>query len=156
MEKEWSDWSFFKEEALSTLPEGEGIYQFRCVDVGGNPLVISRLKAKDQDGIIYIGSSANLRHRLKGFWKTVEQRDRTRHAAAWSYCSFGYDSIFPPAYLQFRYKVTRATTTSEFDLLLEYRRRFADTPPLNANQPPYPRDWKTRIRKMFGRDPLLE
>lgn len=154
MEAKWSKWLRFEVKELSTIPEKEAIYQFRCVDEKGTPLMISRLKGKDSNGIIYIGSSENLKNRIKGFSKTVEKKDRSRHAAAWTYCSFNYSSIFPARRLQFRYKVTPNTTTSEFDLLLGYRKKFMDLPPLNSNRPPYPGDWKTRIKKVFGKLPL--
>jgi len=154
METSWSIWSRFKVEELSTIPKKEGVYQFRCIDNKGVPMVIPRSKNKDSYGVIYIGSSVNLRTRLRGFWRTIEMHDRSRHAAAWTYCSFGYSSLFPSKRLQFRYKVTPSITTSEFDLLLAYRKKFADLPPLNSNQPPYPRDWKTRIKEVFGKPPL--
>jgi hypothetical protein len=50
--------------------------------------------------------------------------------------------------------VTPSITTSEFDLLLAYRKKFMDSPPLNSNRPPYPGDWKARIKKVFGKPPL--
>jgi hypothetical protein len=146
--------SRFRGEELSTIPKREGVYQFRCVGSEGIPMVITRLKNKDPGGIIYIGSSYNLRTRLSGFWRTIEMQDRSRHAAAWTYCSFIYSSIFPARRLQFRYKVTPNITTSEFDLLLAYRKKFMDLPPLNSNRPPYPGNWKARIKKIFGKPPL--
>ena len=154
MEMKWSEWLPFGEVALGGLPEKEGIYQFRCVDEKGTPIMISRLKGKDSNGIIYIGSSENLKNRIKGFWKTIENWDRSRHAAAWTYCTFKYDSLFPPHNLQFRYIATKSTTRYEFDLLLGYRKKFMDLPPLNSNRPPYPYDWKARIRKVFGMEPI--
>jgi hypothetical protein len=154
MKASWSGWSRFGMKELSNLPEREGIYQLRCVDGAGVPITIARLNNNDPDGIIYIGSSDNLRKRLKGFWRTIEIRDRSRHAAAWTYCSFGYDSIFPPNQIEFTYQVTRNKVTTEFGLLLNYRKEFMDLPPLNSNRPPYPGDWKARIRKVFGRPPL--
>ena len=154
METSWSHWSRFKVKELSNIPKRESVYQFRCVDSEGVPIVISRTKNKDPGGIIYIGSSYNLRTRLSAFWRTIEIQDRSRHAAVWTYCSFGYSSLFPARRLQFRYKVTPNTTTSEFNLLLAYRKKFMDLPPLNSNRPPYPGDWKARIKKVFGKPPL--
>ncbi len=34
------------------------------------------------------------------------------------------------------------------------RDRPMDLPPLNSNRPPYPGDWKARIKKVFGTPPL--
>jgi len=154
MEAIWSKWSHFELRKLSNIPKKKGVYQFRCIGNKGVPMVIPRSKNKDPNGIIYIGSSVNLRTRLNGFWKTIQKQDRSRHAAAWTYCSFSYSSLFPAKRLQFRYKMTPSITTSEFDLLLAYRKKFMDLPPLNLNQPPYPGDWKTRMRKVFGKPPL--
>ncbi len=154
MKTSWSNWSLFRVEELSTIPKREGVYQFRCIDTKGDPMVISRSKNRDSDGIIYIGSSVNLRTRLRGFWRTIQMHDRSRHAAAWTYCSFSYSSLFPAKRLQFRYKVTPNPTSSEFNLLLAYRKKFMDLPPLNSNWPPYPGDWEARIKRVFGRPPL--
>jgi len=33
-------------------------------------------------------------------------------------------------------------------------KKFMDLPPLNSNRPPYPYDWKARIRKVFGMEPI--
>ena len=65
----WSEWLPFGEVALGGLPEKEGIYEFRCVGEKGAPIVISRLKDKDSNGIIYIGSSENLKNRIKASGK---------------------------------------------------------------------------------------
>jgi hypothetical protein len=154
METSWSNWFRFRAEELSTIPKKKGVYQFRCIDNKGVPMVIPRSKNKDPDGIIYIGSSVNLRTRLNGFWRTIQMLDRSRHAAAWTYCSFSYSSLFPAKRLQYRYKVALSFTTSEFDLLLAYRKKYMDLPPLNLNSPPYPGDWKNRIKKVFGKPPL--
>jgi hypothetical protein len=154
METSWSKWLPFKLKELSNIPKKKGVYKFRCVDRKGAPIVIGRSKNKDPEGIIYIGSSVNLKRRLKEFWRTIENKDRSRHAAAWTYCSFSYSSLFPAKRLQFRYKVTPNITTSEFDLLLAYRKKFMDLPPLNSNRSPYPGDWKTRIKKVFRKPPL--
>ena len=154
MEAIWSKWSHFELRELSNIPKKKGVYQFRCIDNKGVPMVIPRSKNKDSDGIIYIGSSVNLRTRLNGFWRTIEMQRRSRHAAAWTYCTFSYSSLFPAKRVQFRYKVTPSRTTSEFDLLLAYRKKFMDLPPLNSNRPPYPGDWKARIKKVFGKPPL--
>ncbi len=154
MEKLWTDWKKFLIEELSEIPVKEGVYQLRCVDKAGLPIKVSRLTGDDSEGIIYIGSSTNLKIRIKGFWKTIQNRDISRHAAGWTFCSFGYDSIFRPDMLQFRYKVTKSITTSEFDLMIDYRKRFMDLPPLNSNRPTYPRDWKNRMQKVFGKKPL--
>ena len=108
----------------------------------------------DREGVIYIGSSGNLRKRIRDFWRTIEFQDRNRHAAAWTYYSFDYYPIFPLKHLQFRYSVTNKTTTSEFDLLINYRKRFMDSPPLNSNRPPYPGDWIARMERVFGRRPF--
>src|SRR4030042_3424247 len=99
MKGDWSDWMFFGEEQLISIPKRPGVYEFRCTDGNGNPMVIDRLNGKDTEGIIYIGSSEELGQRINGFWKTIKQQDRSRHAAGWTYCSFGYNNIFHPTHL---------------------------------------------------------
>jgi hypothetical protein len=154
MKHDWSDWLIFGKTQLRLIPKKHGIYEFRCVDENRSPISVSRLKGEDPRGVVYIGSSVNLKKRINGFWKTIQNRNESRHAAGWTYCSFRYDTVFPPERLQFRYKLVIDTVRNEFDLLLEYRKRFMDLPPLNSTPPPYPRDWKKRIEKGFGSRPL--
>jgi hypothetical protein len=154
MEIHWSGWKIFHMNDLSSIPEKRGVYQFRCPDDDKTPKTISRLLDKDIDGIIYVVKSDNLSRRINAFWKTVTKRDRSRHAAAWTYCSYDYESIFLPDRLQIRYFVGGDPECLEFDLLLEYFKRFKDLPPLNSSRGKYPNDWKKKFAEIFGRKPL--
>jgi hypothetical protein len=152
----WSDWKKFNKNELAILPEKEGVYEFRCVDNNGFPKIISRLLDRDPEGIIYIGKSENLWSRINAFWKTIIKRDRSRHAAAWTYCSYGYESLFPPNSLQFRFLEFENPEDLEFDLLLQYFRKYRDLPPLNTSRGNYPGNWINKLEKTFGRKPLKE
>ncbi len=150
----WSEWKSFRKEALSQIPEKAGIYQLRSLRDDGNPQSISRLLGKDQEGIVYIGESSNLKKRIQGFWSTITKRDRSRHAAGWSYVTFDFQKTFPPESLQFRYSPSEDFLAVEFDLLLFYLKEFGDRPPLNTNRGIYPDDWEEKIEKVFGHKPL--
>jgi hypothetical protein len=152
----WSRWRYFKELTSGNVPESAGVYQIRCVNQRGTPQKLIRLASIDKDGILGIGESNNLYRRLRQFWVTISKKDYTRHAAAWHYLSFCYDQRFPENCLQFRYKKVKnkdMATCLEFDLLLKYRKKFMDGPPLNNSRGKFPDDWEKRIKKAFGRFP---
>lgn len=151
---EWTEWESFKEGKIREIPERAGIYQFRCLDEEGKPILISRLRKKDALGIIYIGQTENLQRRINNFWKTITRRERSLHAAGWTYISCCYDELFPPENLQFRYKVTKNSIDEEFMLLLSYLKEFRDLPPLNSNRGRYPDNWEKKWKEVFGRLPL--
>jgi excinuclease UvrABC nuclease subunit len=71
----WTKWRRFKDDELADIPSKSGVYQFRCVNKNGKPLLIQRLRKKDPEGIVYIGQSKNLHNRIKGFWVTVKKKD---------------------------------------------------------------------------------
>jgi hypothetical protein len=150
----WSKWQPFNEKRLVLIPRKPGIYQFRCISSKGFPLNIPRLKRTDPAGVIYIGESDDLKKRVSNFWITIRERGKSRHAAGWTYCSFNYFPLFPPKNLQFRYKVMQNTIAGEFDLLLSYRKKFMDLPPLNSTRSQYPRNWRKKMKEAFGVNPL--
>ena len=78
---EWSEWidiSNFTE--ICNLP---GVYRVRLLDSTSNsPVPISRILGNDEDGILVIGESRDLKHRIKLFYKVI--KDKTgflRHSA---------------------------------------------------------------------------
>ncbi len=156
MTSSWTRWRFLHEKEWNKIPPMPGVYQFRSLKKG-QPQRIGRVRGTDKEGIIYTGQSSNLRQRISGFWKTLEHPRKSRHAAGWTYIAFRYERVFPKKNLQFRYMTLEGDPTrKEFDLLLEYRKKFMDLPPLNSTRSPYPHRWKTKIRKVFGTVPPSE
>jgi hypothetical protein len=156
MKANWTKWEFFEEEGICGIPEKEGVYQFRCIDEDGHPKPIKRLLGNELEGIIYIGKSKNLQKRINGFWTTIQKQDRSRHAASWTYVSYNYYPIFSPKHLQYRYFVAKNPIANEFFLLLSYRKKFMDLPPLNSNMGNYPGGWEGKWVEIIGRKPLPE
>ena len=154
----WSTWSSFKNQtALDKIPNVPGIYQFRSVNKG-IPVKIQRLSEFDENGILSIGESGDLKIRIKAFWYTLKKKDYSRHAAAWHYISFGFNKNYPEQSLEFRYKKTGTkpkAVKDEFIELLKYRKKFMDGPPLNINRGRYPTGYKKIFKRIIGRE-LLE
>lgn len=77
MDSEWSEWKNLKKlservgrRTFVGVPEKPGIYVIRWLK-NGKPAIINRFKGKDKRGILYIGSSTNLKTRIKTFWKAA-------------------------------------------------------------------------------------
>ena len=156
MEANWTEWKCFGDKGISNIPQKGGVYQFRCVGEDGNPKPIRRLLGDDLEGFVYIGESDNLQKRIKGFWTTIQKQDRSRHAASWTYVSHDYYPIFPPQNLQYRYLLVKTKIPTEFNLLLSYRKKFMDLPPLNSSRGNYPGNWEKKWIEIIGRKPLPE
>ncbi|MEK7678858.1 MAG: hypothetical protein AAB356_01575 [Deltaproteobacteria bacterium] len=159
---QWTAWQKFNEltdDEWKKIPESPGVYQIRCVGANGKPKKIKRLLNTDSEGILGIGESGYLRTRLRAFWGSPNQ-----HAAAWNYSVFRYDKAFPKKFLQFCYAKTGAEDKKgknkavelEFRLLLEYRKKFLDGPPLNVNRGKYPKTYIELFKKIIGKEPPKE
>jgi len=123
---EWSKWSKFTEEALNNIPNSAGVYKIRC------PHTLPRVLNKDEDGILAIGKSNNLKKRLKQFWETVNGKS-SEHAEGITYYDLYFDKIFPPSELEFSFKEVpdKDVDVEEARLLGEYEEKYGELPPLN-------------------------
>jgi hypothetical protein len=156
---DWSGWIAFSEINRHDIPEKPGVYMIRHAERKGSPAKINRVYGIDEQGILSIGETINLKDRLRGFHRTIEGPRRwSNHAASWYYVSCRYDRFFKKDGLQFRYRITKTKEEAEreeFILLAKYRNKFLDLPPLNNNPGKYPeKDWKDIMKAIFKREPL--
>ena len=75
---EWLDIDNFTE--IGSLP---GVYRIRLVDLADNsPVTIQRLFCKDEEGMLVIGETINLRRRIREFHKVIKEKTGfLRHSA---------------------------------------------------------------------------
>jgi hypothetical protein len=68
----WSKWSSLdKYTDFKTEP---GVYRIRLAyNQSQRPFVVSRLMGKDEEGLLSIGHSVNLRNRIQSFYRVAEQ-----------------------------------------------------------------------------------
>jgi len=126
---ELSPWIPLTYDETGRLPEKPGAYQIRC---RGHQ--IPRMLAVDEEGILDIGESANLRGRLGVFLYAAEGK-KGPHAAGWRYNFLGLARRgFPLGDLEFRWagaESKAAAYSLEGDLMKGYLDRFGELPPLN-------------------------
>jgi hypothetical protein len=68
----WSQPSPLAAEFLRKLPPGRpGVYRIRALDGAGQPVPFRRLNDIDQEGILHIGQSRNVRERLTQFTRSA-------------------------------------------------------------------------------------
>jgi hypothetical protein len=156
----WSKWISFKTFKQDSLPQQSGVYIIRFVEEKRIPAGIARANGVDKEGTLSIGETADLRHRLAGFYRTVYSgATRSNHSASWYYVSFKYSRLYPKKGLQFKFFQTATKAGAEreeFRLLTRYRTRFLDLPPLNNMPGKYPRNWKTIMERITRKPPLKE
>lgn len=74
-------------EAPRRAPEKPGVYVVRWVR-GGEPVKVPRLLGVDEKGVLYVGSTGNLRKRLRRLVRGLRKPGPKIHSAALSYYFF--------------------------------------------------------------------
>lgn len=131
------------ENDFEEVPKEAGVYMIRCVDSEGKPIKIPRAGGIDEEGILYIGKTINLRERTKSFWDVALKGTRKKHSGASTYYYFDFNRVFPKDQLEVRWIITHQPERIEKLLLNSYMKKYLDTPPLNLNIRRYFR--KTKI-----------
>jgi len=68
----WYNFETLAEKEFEGVPKLPGIYLLRW-SKNGTPIPIGRLKDIDNKGLLYIGSSLNLKRRIRDLWKGVSE-----------------------------------------------------------------------------------
>lgn len=130
---EWSEW-----ESLDHLPDhrGHAVYRIRLLE-SGKVISIQRFLGCDNEGILCIGKSNNLKSRLAQF-RRGKDNGREHYEAYRLYTSRErLNELFPSR--TYEYSFVKLEPGKEGDLeaelLKEYCREFGEVPPLNSNLP---------------------
>ncbi|KGU87193.1 hypothetical protein [Pseudomonas mediterranea] len=95
---------------------------------------INRAVGVDENGILTIGESVNLRRRLSAFVRCAKDRDVAGHMAGWRFSSSSFETIFPLETLWVSWYPTvdkSAAYAKEGEMLALYLAQHFELPPLN-------------------------
>ena len=126
----YSRWKPMTQETFGEIPKEPGVYLIRCRDHPTN-----RLLGSDQEGILDIGESNNLRKRTRFFFACASGKKKRGHSAGCRFFGRGLDRDFPLDQLEIKWKVTKSKAAArklEGDLLSNYEKKFGELPPLNS------------------------
>ncbi|MBM3417509.1 MAG: hypothetical protein FJY17_01135 [Bacteroidetes bacterium] len=117
------------------IPESGGIY-FIYGYKNKLPIKISRFLGIDNDGVLYIGKSENLRERLRMLWRVLNPKLKaTAHTFGTKYNNNKrLREAFPLKTLYVSYKITSEPKTLESELLDKYFLKFGEVPPFNSSK----------------------
>ena len=151
------------QSAPQVAPAKPGVYLVRLVR-DGRPVEIPRFRGVDRSGIVYIGSTGNLRRRLR---ELVTQLERLRpecgryspHTAALTYHLFSWPGLgigignFEVSWVEF--SDARVARRQELLALRRYAEKFGETPPLNMSLrrrglPCIEEDLDPRLARLIG------
>jgi len=132
--QEWSDWFSFEcpDDITDIVPKRPGIYQVRHVkDKVAQP--VQRFNGQDDQGLLYIGQTTNLRRRLREFMKSACS-GTAGHSAGRTFHMY-YAVRLKPDDLEFSWLAVSIgkAKTLERKLLDRYQKRYLDRPPLNIS-----------------------
>jgi len=129
----WSSWHLLNKSKFRIVPENAGIYQIRWA-VNGKPQPISRANGIDKRGLLYIGSTKNLRRRIRNLWHSIRSGKRG-HTVGRTYVTYNYCRKFKLDQLEVRWATLaeNEAQTTESRLLGEYVTKYLDKPPLNIS-----------------------
>lgn len=100
------------------------------------PLKINRVLGIDNEGILYIGKSVNLRERLRMLKRSFNQKPKAYgHTFGKKYNeNKKLENAFPLKSLYVSYKTTTVPKTLETKLLNKYFAKFGEVPPFNSSK----------------------
>lgn len=156
----WSEWLDIG--SYSDIDSSPGVYRIRLIDSANHsPVPIQRLLCQDEDGLLAIGESVDLRNRVKKFHKVVKERTGfLRHSAGDRMAlNLIFRRIPPKTFfdnkgleVSFIEAQDKAGAQRLEELLLKvYFIRFGELPPLNSNMPGKdPELWDKALRALLA------
>ena len=117
------------------IPEVGGVYQIHCFK-DKKYIWFNRVLGIDNEGILYIGKSVNLRERLRMLKRSLNQKPKVSgHTFGKKYYeNKKLENAFPLKSLYVSYKTTTAPKTLETKLLNQYFAKFGEVPPMNSSK----------------------
>ncbi len=122
-------------EAPRRAPEEPGVYVIRWVR-GGEPVRIPRLLGVDESGALYVGSTGNLRRRLRRLVRGLRRPGPKIHSAALSYYFFALHKRIEMSELEVAWVELGSRDEAgeqEWAALRSYAETYGEAPPLNRS-----------------------
>ena len=124
----WTDWKILKDLDLSSIPKKPGAY------IIGAHRAINRASGTDENGILDIGESDDLKVRITSFKQCSNGSRQKGHMAGWRFRNFNFSDVFPHEKLWVRWKECNSKEEAyilEGELLQTYISQHYELPPLN-------------------------
>ena len=120
---------------LGEIPETSGVYFIHSYN-NGDPAKLNRVLGKDEEVVLYIGKSENLRERLIMLWRVLNPKlEATAHTFGTKYNSNQkLREAFPMKSLFVSYRITSEPKTLESELLDKYFLKYGEVPPFNSSK----------------------
>jgi hypothetical protein len=117
------------------IPEKAGVYFIHSYD-NGHPTGLNRVLGTDEEGVLYIGRSVNLRERLRMFWRVLDPKLKaTAHTFGTKYNdNKKLWEAFPLKSLYVSYRITTEPKKLESELLDKYFSKYGEVPPFNSSK----------------------
>jgi hypothetical protein len=127
--------SLVEDRFWKNIPEGGGVYNIHCIK-DKKPIKINRVLGIDNQGILYIGQSENLRARIRMLWRVLNPKLKaTAHTFGSKYNeNKKLKKAFPLKSLYVSYQITKEPKTLETNLLDKYFAKFGEVPPFNSSK----------------------
>ena len=130
-------------EFLGRIDKKLGVYIIRYLE-GGSPKRFTRLNGIDEEGILCIGKSVNLRRRIREFLKDIATKGLAEkyHSEGWNFRKYFRDNPNPKAIkpeienMEVFWKAMNSEDEAdklETELIQDYVLIFQDKPPLNIS-----------------------
>ena len=124
----WSEWEPLLKADLSKINNSPGAYMIAA------KRTINRAIGKDEEGILDVGESKNLRDRIKSFIACANGNRKSGHMAGWRYCEFNFNEVFPLESLYLSWHMAESKGEAyqlESNILKKYLKQHYELPPLN-------------------------
>jgi hypothetical protein len=117
------------------IPEFGGVYLIHSYN-NQIPIRLNRVLGTDEEGVLYIGKSENLRERLRMFWRVLNPKLKaTAHTFGTKYNdNKKLREAFPLKSLYVSYRITTEPKTLESELLDKYFSKYGEVPPFNSSK----------------------
>ncbi|NBW27613.1 MAG: hypothetical protein EBR38_03460 [Flavobacteriaceae bacterium] len=118
------------------IPSKSGIYKIYSIDERDKPKHLQRLLGIDQEGILYIGKSENLKDRVRMLWRVLQPNyNATAHTFGLNYKSLlSIQTEFPLETLAIEFEENDNAKIFEKEILENYRQLYGEVPPLNSSK----------------------
>ena len=117
------------------IPECGGVYFIQSYN-NQIPIRLNRVLGTDEEGVLYIGKSENLRERLRMLWRVLNAKLKaTAHTFGTKYNdNKKLREAFPLKSLYVSFRITNEPKSLESELLYKYFSKYGEVPPFNSSK----------------------
>lgn len=127
--------SIVEKDFWKQIPESGGVYFIYSYN-NNIPSKLDRVLGADEEGVLYIGKSENLRERLRMLWRVLNPNLKaTAHTFGTKYNNNKkLREAFPLKSLYVSFRITTTPKILESELLDKYFSKYGEVPPFNSSK----------------------